>query len=161
MKKPRTIRGVALILLLLVLLPVLIYTVYDISRLSASEAFVTDIYRRQLDIVLFSINQYAWDIVNTWASAVENGWTRTGAGGGFPREFAPAFLARNPAIDAVFIADSTGSEIAFVAERSGEDGAARARMAALLAGERQVTDRLLELSRANYRKIEPGMHPDS
>jgi len=60
MKKPRTIRGVALILLLLVLLPVLVFTVYEISGLSGSESFVTDIYRRQLDIVLFSINQFAW-----------------------------------------------------------------------------------------------------
>lgn len=161
MKKPRTIRGVALILLLLVLLPMLIYTAYDISRLSASEAFVTDIYRRQLDIVLFSINQYAWDIVNTWASAVENGWNRAGSGGDFPREFAPAFLERNPAVDAVFIADSSGGEITFLAERSGDDTGARTRLAALLAGERQVVDRLLVLSRQNYRKIEPGMHPDS
>jgi two-component system phosphate regulon sensor histidine kinase PhoR len=160
-KKPRTIRGVALILLLLVLLPVLIFTAYDISRLSASESFVTDIYRRQLDIVLFSINQYAWDIVNTWASTVENGWTRAEGGRDFSREFAPAFLGRNPAVDAVFIADSTGGEITLIAERSGDDGAARARLAAHLAGERQVIDRLLAMSRANYRKIEPGMHPDT
>ena len=161
MKKPRTIRGVALILLLLVLLPVLVFTVYEISGLSGSESLVTDIYRRQLDIVLFSINQFAWDVVNTWAGAVENGWKPSGAGGSFPPEFAREFLGKNQAIDAVFVADSTGTDITFMAGRSGDDKSGRARLAVLLAGERPLIDRLLKLSSQNYRKIEPLTLPDS
>ena len=160
-KKPRTIRGVALILLLLVFLPLLVFTAYELSGLGASESFVTDIYRRQLDIVLFSINQYAWDIVNTWAGAVENGWTPSGGGGSFSRPFAREFLAKNPAVDAVFVADSTGRELLFLAGRGGDEVIGRARLSALLAGERPLIDRLLSLSTQNYRKIESCTLPDS
>jgi two-component system phosphate regulon sensor histidine kinase PhoR len=160
-KKPRTIRGVALILLLLVLLPLMVFTVYEISGLSASESLVTDIYRRQLDIVLFSINQFAWDVVNRWASAVENGWKPSGAGGPFPPAFAREFLGKYPAIDEVFMADSTGGNIAIMAGRNGVDGARRARLGVLLAAERPLIDRLCILSGQNYRKIEPLTLPDS
>jgi two-component system phosphate regulon sensor histidine kinase PhoR len=159
-KKPRTIRGVALILLLLVLLPVLVFTVYEISGLSGSESFVADIYRRQLDIALFSINQFAWDVANTWTNAVENGWKPSGGGGPFPPGFAGEFLGRNPAIDAVFIADSTGADISFMVGRNGDDSTGRERLAVLLAGEKPLIGRLLMLSTHNYRKIEPRTLPD-
>jgi len=160
-KKPRTIRGVALILLLLVLLPLLVFTVYEISGLSGSESFVTDIYRRQLDIVLFSINQFAWDVANTWAGAVENGWKPAEAGGSFSPVFAREFLGKNQAIDAVFTADSTGTEITFMAGRGADEKPAHVRLALLLAGERPLIDRLLMLSSRNYRKIESRTFPDS
>jgi two-component system phosphate regulon sensor histidine kinase PhoR len=160
-KKPRTIRGVALILFLLVLLPLMVFTVYEISGLSGSESFVADIYRRQLDIALFSINQFAWDVANTWTSAVENGWKPSGGGGSFPPGFAGEFLGKNPAIDAVFLADSTGTDISFMAGRNGDDETGRKRLAVLLAGEKPLLSRLLMLSRQNYRKIEPRTLPDS
>jgi two-component system, OmpR family, phosphate regulon sensor histidine kinase PhoR len=160
-KKPRTIRLVALILLLLVLLPLLVFTVYEISGSSASESFVTDIYRRQLDIVVFYINQFAWDVANSWASTVENAWTPSGGGGTFPQAFAHEFLGKYPAIDAVFLADSTGTKISFMAGNSGDGTAGRASLASRLASEQALVNRLLQLSRQNYRKIEPLMDPDS
>ena len=161
MKKPRTIRGVALILFLLVLLPLLVFTVYEINGLSGSESLVTDIYRRQLDIVLFSINQFAWDAVNTWAGGVESGWKPSPAGGSFPPGFAGEFLGKNQAIDAVFLADSTGNLITYMAGRSMDDRPGRASLALLLGRERPLIDRLRILSGQNYRKIEPRTIPES
>ncbi|HTY57862.1 MAG TPA: HAMP domain-containing sensor histidine kinase [Bacteroidota bacterium] len=161
MKKPRTIRLVALILILLVLLPLLVFTVYEVSGSSASESFVTDVYRRQLDVVLFSINQFAWDVVNSWASTVENAWIPSDGGGTFPRAFAGEFLGRNPAVDAVFLADSTGKKISFVAGNAGDGAARRASLASRLASNEPLVNRLLILSRKNYRKIEPLMVRDS
>jgi two-component system phosphate regulon sensor histidine kinase PhoR len=155
-KKPRTIRGVALLLVLLVLLPLLVFTVYEISGLSTSESFVTDVYRRQLDIVLFSINQFAWDVVNSWASAVESGWTPAGRGGSLSSHFVEEFLAKNSAIGALLVADSTGTEISFM---GGGDEGGRGQMAATLAREGPLIGRLLLLSRQGYRKIEPVAVP--
>ena len=160
-KKPRTIRGVALILLLLVLLPLLVFTVYEISGLSASESFVTEIYHRQLDIVLFSINQSAWDVANTWATGIESGWRPSEEGPSFPPGFAGEFLDKNPAVDEVFIADSAGNRISVLGERGGEEVSGRARLAAKLSGEKPLIDHLLMLSRKNYRKIVPMEQPDS
>jgi len=158
---PRTLRGVAIIILLLVLFPLLIFTVYEINGLSAGESFVAGVYRGQLDIVLFSLNQYAWDVVNTWASTVENGWKPSGNGGAFPPGFTEKFLGKNPAIDAVFVADSTGAQIVSLAERPDAGLRWSAGPGAMLAGERPLIDRLLALSRQNYRKIEPRMLADS
>ncbi len=161
MKKPRTIRVVALILFLLVLLPLLVFTVYEISGSSASESFVTDIYRRQLDIVLFSINQFAWDVANSWASTVGNAWIPSAGGGTFPPAFAREFLGKNPAIDAVFLADSTGTKISLMAGVAGDGAVARASVASRLASDQPLVNRLLLFSRQNYRKIETLMVQDS
>ena len=70
MKKQGSTRTVALILAVLVLLPALFYSGYEINALSSSEELVAEVYRRQLDVALYSINQYAWDVVNTWASSL-------------------------------------------------------------------------------------------
>ncbi len=158
---PRTIRGVAVIILLLVLFPLLIFTVYEINGLSASESFVAGVYRGQLDIVLFSINQFAWDVANTWASTVENGWRPSGGGGEFPPGFSEKFLKKNTPIDAVFVADSAGTEILSLAERPDAGIRWRAGLGAFLAGERPLVDKLLALSRQNYRKIVPLMLQDT
>ncbi len=161
MKKPRTIRGVALILLLLVLLPILVFTVYEINGLSSSESLVTDIYRRQLDVVLFSINQYAWDVVNTWASVVAVEWKPGPAGGTLPREWSEAFIGKNPAVDAIFLADSAGTGISFLEARGGGEGNERESILLLLGQERQLTGKLLMMSAKNYRKIESRTLPGS
>jgi two-component system phosphate regulon sensor histidine kinase PhoR len=160
-KKPRSIRGVALILLLLVLLPILVFTVYEINGLSSSESLVTDIYRRQLDVVLFSINQYAWDVVNTWASVVATQWKPEPAGGTLPRDFSGEFIRKNPAVDAVFLADSAGTGLSFLEERGEGEGNARETILLLLGREKPLVDKLLMLSAKNYRKIESLTLPDS
>jgi len=64
------LRTVLLILLLLILLPALLYTLYELTTLSTNEELVNDIYRRQLDVVLFSLNQYSWDVASGWASSL-------------------------------------------------------------------------------------------
>jgi two-component system phosphate regulon sensor histidine kinase PhoR len=158
---PRTLRGVAVIILLLVLFPLLIFTVYEINGLSAGESFVAGVYRGQLDVVLFSLNQFAWNVVNTWASTAENGWKPSGNRGTFSPGFTEKFLGKNPAIDAVFVADSAGAEIFSFTERPDAEIRWLGGPGSWLAGERPLIDKLLALSRQNYRKIEPCMIADS
>ena len=155
MKKPRTVRGVALILLLLVLLPLLVFTAFEIARLGSGESAIKDIYNRQLDVVLFSVNQYAWDVVNTWAGSLQRAWEPSREGGAFAPGFAGKFLPLNSSIDALFIADTTGERIRTLETPDGESRGARASLGAVLREGRPVIGRLLALGRQNYRKIEP------
>jgi two-component system phosphate regulon sensor histidine kinase PhoR len=53
-------------------LPVLIFSVFEIGNLRQNEKVIQDIYRNQLDAILFSINQYSDDIVSNLASRIEN-----------------------------------------------------------------------------------------
>lgn len=60
-----------LLLLALILLPALFYTGYELSRLGEEEAQIAALYERQLDAILFSVNQHAWDVSGGWIDALE------------------------------------------------------------------------------------------
>ncbi|HOJ03471.1 MAG TPA: HAMP domain-containing sensor histidine kinase [Bacteroidota bacterium] len=53
-------------LLLLVVLPALLVTAFELNRMSRGERELHALYTRQLDAVLFSVNQHAWDVANSW-----------------------------------------------------------------------------------------------
>lgn len=56
---------------LLVLLPILAYGVFELTSLTSDEAELEKIYKRQLDAVLFSINQYTEDKVRPWMTKLD------------------------------------------------------------------------------------------
>ena len=60
------IKHIIIILFALILLPALFYTAYEFNVLSENEELIEGIYEQQLNGVLFSVNQYAWDVVQNW-----------------------------------------------------------------------------------------------
>ncbi len=67
-----SLRKVSLLILLIIFLPVLIFSVFEIGNLKQNEKVIQNIYKNQLDAILFSINQYSDDIVSNLASRIEN-----------------------------------------------------------------------------------------
>jgi len=65
-------RKIALLLAMVFLLPALFFSGYELSSLSKDETMIQQVYNRQLDAILFSINQYADDVMNRWTSLMEN-----------------------------------------------------------------------------------------
>ncbi|GAB5527864.1 MAG: hypothetical protein Roseis2KO_57360 [Roseivirga sp.] len=56
---------------LLVLLPILGYGIFELTSLTSDEEELEAIYKRQLDAVLFSINQYTDDQVRIWTTDLD------------------------------------------------------------------------------------------
>jgi two-component system, OmpR family, phosphate regulon sensor histidine kinase PhoR len=67
-----SLRKIALLILVVILLPVLVFSVFEIGNLRQNEKVIQDIYRNQLDAILYSINQYSDDIVSNLASRIES-----------------------------------------------------------------------------------------
>ena len=67
-----SLRKIGLLILAIIVLPVLIFSVFEIGDLRQNEKVIQNIYKNQLDAILFSINQYSDDIVNNLASRIEN-----------------------------------------------------------------------------------------
>ena len=67
-----SLRKVSLLILLIIVLPVMIFSVFEIGNLRQNEKVIQNIYKNQLDAILFSINQYSDDIVSNLASRIEN-----------------------------------------------------------------------------------------
>lgn len=67
-KKP--LNKILAILLVVFLLPMCIFTVFQISALNEDERVITEIYDKQLEAILFSVNQYSQDLVDAWAREI-------------------------------------------------------------------------------------------
>ncbi len=152
-----SIKKVFILLLFLVLLPALFYSAYEINSLSSNERVIGEIYRQQLEVVLFSLNRYSWDVVSTWAgriSAVLNETPRS-ALEQRKRKFVEV-LGGAPSVRAVFVKDRNAAE-ATLYTSDGRNGSSAERdyVRELLVENTDKIDRLARLSQADYRKIEP------
>jgi two-component system phosphate regulon sensor histidine kinase PhoR len=59
------------ILLMITLTPVLFYLSLQLFSLDEDEEMISQLYEQQLDVVLFSLNQYIWDFINSWKNNIE------------------------------------------------------------------------------------------
>jgi len=69
----KSTQRIGLLLAFVFLLPALFFSVYEISSLNREEEMIQDIYSKQLEAILFSVNQYSDDVLNSWISKIEAG----------------------------------------------------------------------------------------
>ncbi len=67
-----SLRKIGLLILAVIILPVLVFSVFEIGNLRQNEKVIQDIYKNQLDAILFSINQYSDDIISNLSTRIEN-----------------------------------------------------------------------------------------
>ncbi len=163
LKKPRvkrtgTLSRLYLLLLLVVVLPVIFYSGYELSTLSSDEELMASVYRRQLDVILFSINQYSWDAVNAWTGSISRILE-----GRSPQETESSaaalagFLSRKPSLRALVCSD-TGivSVIVYQSQNAGRTAPLdREAVAKVFRSQKADISQLSDYLRAEYRKIEP------
>jgi two-component system phosphate regulon sensor histidine kinase PhoR len=155
LKRLGTRRRLAIALALLVLLPAIFYSAYELTSLSRSEALIADVYRQQLDAVLFSLNQYAWDVANSWANSINGSLQNTGRKG----THFDTFLKENPSIDCLFLADSSLTEEQLLCLNQPRHTSPRVSKADIDASLRsgpetmEIIQRLFRLASSGYRKI--------
>lgn len=65
MKKSRLFK-IILAFFLAILLPVLSVTIFEVIQQDKKEALLESIYQRQLDTILFAVNQNCYDNFNSW-----------------------------------------------------------------------------------------------
>ena len=75
MEKNTPLRRILIILLFIIIMPALFFSAYQLSTLGEYEEMIADVYEQQLETILSSANQYAWDFVNTWISRIQNSLT--------------------------------------------------------------------------------------
>ena len=64
-------KRIGMILAVIFLIPALFFSVYEISSLNKDEKMIAEIYQKQLETILFSVNQYSDDALNSWISKTQ------------------------------------------------------------------------------------------
>ncbi len=98
-------KRIALILTVIFLIPALFFSVYEISSLSKDEKMIEGIYEKQLEAILFSVNQYSDNALYGWVSKVGSLQVKTDNG---ELPLTMQTLLANSAIHAAFIVDTIG-----------------------------------------------------
>lgn len=138
-------RKIFIVLTLIVLLPALFYSVYEISSLNNTEEMISQLYERQMDAVLFSVNQYLLDIVSGWATHIENE---------LPAKDLEKIVRSNASILSIVVSDTALSALrSFPASPSGQIQRLRK--------QKERIDKLIRYQSASYRKLEPVIDTDS
>ncbi len=60
-----TVKKIGLILVIIILLPAVFLTVNEITSFNENEKVIEEIYSDQLEAILFSVNQYSEDVVES------------------------------------------------------------------------------------------------
>lgn len=68
----KTIPKIGLILISLIVFPTLFFSVYEVKNLNNNEQVIDSIYSSQLSSIVFSLNQYSNDVINSWANTIDN-----------------------------------------------------------------------------------------
>ncbi len=61
-----------IVIIVALLIPILSYTVLQFLQKDRNEEMIKSIYDRQLESILFSVNQHCWDIFSTWLSEISS-----------------------------------------------------------------------------------------
>ena len=76
-------KKITLIILSVVIIPAMIVTVYELSSLKDSGEEFQEAYTRQLDAILFSVNQYTEDVLSKWVDNLESAYLQDELHGDF------------------------------------------------------------------------------
>ncbi len=138
-------KKIFLVLICIVLLPAIFYSFYEISSLDETEEMIGQMYGRQLDAILFSVNQHILDIASSWATQIENE---------LPKERFGRILASNPSIVSILISDTDmGTVKGYPVHHTGDITKLRA--------QKEKIDRLIRYQSHSYRKLEPVIDSDT
>jgi two-component system, OmpR family, phosphate regulon sensor histidine kinase PhoR len=153
-------RKIGIIFVLIALLPALFYTAYEVSALSSNEELIQSIYTKQLDVILFSINQYALDVAQNWTGEI-NTLLITSQPSTVDAA-TRAFLARRSAVHSIIYADSSVKSISCISNKITEESKSNDLLSGSFLKDQSATiEKLLKYSSAGYRKIEPVIIGDS
>ena len=124
MKKP--IKRLGLILLILVILPILFISIREISSLNENENVIESIYTKQLESILYSVNQYSEDVARSWLTRIQSMVDDGSSAWDLPAQKTKLFFQNNLALNYFFLADSSGAKIK-IFQRDADDQSAKQR----------------------------------
>jgi two-component system, OmpR family, phosphate regulon sensor histidine kinase PhoR len=138
-------RKIWLILFTIILIPILIFSVYQLTTLNENEKIVRDIYTKQLDAILYSVNQYSEDVVSSWRSKLERINAEQNR-----NERLKEFINETSVVKFLFIADS-----AFIINYKSSAIPADVQIISFLALNKTKIKNLYDFKQAGYNRIEP------
>jgi two-component system, OmpR family, phosphate regulon sensor histidine kinase PhoR len=151
MVKP--IKKIGLFLILIIGLPIIFFALREIVSLNANEKIIGDIYKNQLESILFSVNQYSEDIVRSWTTKLQVAVDESGGSNLKMTNRLNRFFDDNSSVEYIFLSDSILTRNIVLKRSSSKENDAT--VATILKQNQQLISRLYRYRSNNFLKIEP------
>lgn len=148
----KSIRKIIIVLVFIVLMPALFFAVYEINSLTSNEQIIERIYNNQVESILFSVNQFSEDILNSWRSHLKTIWENKNRKQ--IKTDINKFMHQNNSVSFIFLGDKTGSNSLFALSDSSENKITQP-IYELFSKNKNKIDRLFGYAGEGYFKIEP------
>jgi two-component system, OmpR family, phosphate regulon sensor histidine kinase PhoR len=139
---------IAITFLLIALLPIS-FVVYELTSWNDNEELIRNIYRNQLEALLFSVNQYSDDLVSSWANKVSSA---VGKGNVVNKESVLQALADQRPVEQIFLSGSNGGWL--VSRDSLGGGDLKKWLGQYFKDNEGVVEKLKRYEEAGFRKLE-------
>ncbi len=133
-------------------MPALFFAVYEINSLTSNEQIIERIYNNQVESILFSVNQFSEDILNSWRSHLKTIWENKNRKQ--IKTDINKFMHQNNSVSFIFLGDKTGSNSLFALSDSSENKITQP-IYELFSKNKNKIDRLFGYAGEGYFKIEP------
>ncbi len=159
MPRNNSLKKISMILVIMVIIPSLFYTASEISTYNENEELLNQVYKQQLDVILFSVNQHAWDYVNSWISKLDLIISRDNeidkkANGAPHFENVKNFIISQPVFNQITFYDSAFTKLSAVYPNEYLNNKLKADQENYIAANNNKLKKLLSLKSQDYRKIE-------
>lgn len=142
-------KKIGFILILIIILPVAFLIFNEIGKLNETEEILEETYNNQLEAILFSVNQYSDDIVNSWANKIVESRD--------DEILLQQFVRENLALEAVVFFNYPENKIKEIVTKDGSRQFEKSVLNKIdsLINENEITiKRLIEYQKSGYRKFE-------
>lgn len=145
------LRNVILLITAILILPLLISTIFEVGNSQRNEKVIQNIYKNQLDAILYSINQYSDDVISNLVTRIEN--SSNDFKGDSGADMAKIFGER-PSLKSLAQFDTTLKKISSLPEKY-TDNSLVPEMITLLRNDSKTIKQLQTYMSGGYRKVEP------
>ncbi|MEO9484304.1 MAG: HAMP domain-containing sensor histidine kinase [Ekhidna sp.] len=143
-----SVRNIVLILMLAVLLPIAIFSAIEVSSLNENEETLEEVYREQLDGIIFSINQYSADLFDFYIQQIDYTYSQ----GGIEALRLPNAIKGNLAID--LIALQPGANSVALVDFNDQTQLGELNLDSVFQSNQDVIERLIRYKATDYIKQE-------
>ncbi|MFC2084870.1 sensor histidine kinase [Bacteroidota bacterium] len=154
------IKKIGIILFVFVFFPALIFSIYELNNLNETEEIIEVIYQKQLESILFSVNQYSEDIVSNWATQINIILLESGDNFESIRNKLNNFFIINNSIECVFFTGRQNSATIVFNSSNIDTVYNSADMNDIIISSKDIISRLLRYKEEGYRKISPITYSD-
>jgi two-component system phosphate regulon sensor histidine kinase PhoR len=133
-------------------LPILFLSVFEITRISKNEKELLIIYNKQLEAILFSINLHSEDIINSWASDINE---IIDLSGNIDTTSISKFLSDAFQVQSVTFCSPQGANMRIFSNAAQNQELLKSNIEKIISDSAQKINRLTTYYRGGYRKIEP------